>query len=94
MTCICLCALTQAPANGSGAGDETGHSRLTHKACLERYRKASVAIMTLLRKLTPGVSVNVHKCCQVLKDSNENAAVCLHRSLAQQEGCRAPHLHF
>jgi hypothetical protein len=40
----------------SGAGDATGHGRLTHKACLERYRKASVEIMTLLRKMTPGVS--------------------------------------
>lgn len=40
----------------SGAGDATGHGRLTHKACLERYRKASVEIMTLLRKMTPDVS--------------------------------------
>ena len=40
----------------SGAGDATGHGRLTHKACLERYRKASVEIMTLLRRMTKDVS--------------------------------------
>lgn len=43
-----------------GAGDETGHSRLTHKACLERYRQASGQIMGLLRSLTPNVSRPPH----------------------------------
>lgn len=41
-----------------GAGDETGHSRLTHKACLERYRVASNQVMGLLRKLAPNVSAS------------------------------------
>lgn len=59
----CPPGLPQAPANAGASNEEDheapGGSRLTHKACLERYRKASVAIMTLLRKLTPGVGCNL-----------------------------------
>lgn len=53
----------------SGAGDATGHGRLTHKACLERYRKASVEIMTLLRKLTPDVSSAEHQAAHGMSNS-------------------------
>jgi hypothetical protein len=66
----------------SGAGDATGHGRLTHKACLERYRKASVEIMTLLRKMTPDVS-GVGRACtndtvSILEVDCQQAGALLH----------------
>ena len=37
------------------AGGTASTDRLQQKACLERYRQASIKIMTLLRKLAPKV---------------------------------------
>ncbi len=47
----------QRNGGGAAAAAPAGRAtRLTHKACLERYRVASGHIMGLLRKLSPGVS--------------------------------------
>ena len=51
------------------AGGTASTDRLQQKACLERYRQASIKIMTLLRKLAPKVvardnAILVNACMQ------------------------------
>ena len=45
---VCACA-----GELSEGGGSAGTDRLQQKACLERYRQASIKIMTLLRRLAP-----------------------------------------